>query len=392
MLLKSKGTANSVYDHASYLPTFGNGHCLYLGGGSQSYTNIANATDYEIPIDGSGAFGLSGGQNTWTDSVVEIYSVVPKVNGRRNAEAIHLNFRWLASEKESLLRLVRGYTPVQSPDFQLQFINVLIFGGVGAGKSSFLNSVESVLRNRLAMVSIAGEGVSSVTTKVLKFQMSGTRICLWDCPGWTVRDYRTGELGYLLDGHLPHNFDFKETVTRRSPGFVEMPTFADQVHCFVMAIPVGCVSSREYTDRITELNNFARPRGIITLILLTKIDKYDAKLQNSGLAALNDDDDIGEIIKDLSEATGIIPNYILPVKNYNSERECQLHTDILLLSCLKRMTEAVDDLIIARTNERFQTSSAGRTPKICQSCHQVLSPLALFCPFDGIPVVQPSRR
>ena len=45
--------------------------------------------------------------------------------------------------------------------------NVLLLGEIGAGKSSFINSIDSVLNNRISDVTVVAESASSVTEQVI---------------------------------------------------------------------------------------------------------------------------------------------------------------------------------------------------------------------------------
>ncbi|KAH3798649.1 hypothetical protein DPMN_152251 [Dreissena polymorpha] len=49
---------------------------------------------------------------------------------------------------------------------KLQDYRILLIGPVGAGKSSFCNTVNSVFRGRMTQRAICGEGPHSITTAV----------------------------------------------------------------------------------------------------------------------------------------------------------------------------------------------------------------------------------
>lgn len=61
------------------------------------------------------------------------------------------------------MKFIQSYSPeVQA----LQQARVLLVGPIGAGKSSFFNSINSVFRGNMTCQAIAGTGDRSVTTQV----------------------------------------------------------------------------------------------------------------------------------------------------------------------------------------------------------------------------------
>lgn len=62
-----------------------------------------------------------------------------------------------------MMKFVQGYSP-EVP--AVQQARVLLVGPVGAGKSSFFNSINSVFRGNMTCQAIVGTGNSGVTTQV----------------------------------------------------------------------------------------------------------------------------------------------------------------------------------------------------------------------------------
>lgn len=57
-----------------------------------------------------------------------------------------------------------------------------------------------------------------------------TNFQLWDAMGWSKSDYNSGELGMLLNGHLPDGFDLSQrAIGLLAPGVVAKPSLAQKV-------------------------------------------------------------------------------------------------------------------------------------------------------------------
>ncbi|XP_041346915.1 interferon-induced protein 44-like, partial [Gigantopelta aegis] len=104
------------------------------------------------------------------------------------------------------------YCPVEG--LEDQFVNILLIGQVGAGKSSFFNSVNSVFRDRVTSKARSGGAEHSLTTTFrmykiksketgypLKFRLCDTR-GLEEGQGLDIVD-----LVSVLDGHITDGYE-----------------------------------------------------------------------------------------------------------------------------------------------------------------------------------------
>ncbi|BDA43869.1 probable interferon-induced protein 44 [Coccomyxa sp. Obi] len=176
-------------------------------------------------------------------------------------------------------------------------INVLLVGGVGAGKSSIVSTLDSLFRGRLSRKAAHGQALTgSFTRSLTKYSFRHERAAdygieeaqeapfvLWDSPGWSDTLYQNGELGYILDGNLPNRFDLTQAISPQSHNFVVAPDLADRVHCVCFVVPCQAGSNADYMRRLKELKKDAMDRGIPTLVFLTKVDQYDAEADISRL-------------------------------------------------------------------------------------------------------------
>ena len=81
-------------------------------------------------------------------------------------------------------------------------LNILLFGLAGATKSSFVNSVLTLLNDKdtvgMVHTAVSGGGSDHVTTKLNRFDLPGTDIALWDCWGLTGKTFKGNELQMIL--------------------------------------------------------------------------------------------------------------------------------------------------------------------------------------------------
>lgn len=56
-----------------------------------------------------------------------------------------------------------AYVPIAR---QVEFANVLVFGPAGAGKSSFIRSIDTIIKNRFSHIVDTGTGSCSLTTRL----------------------------------------------------------------------------------------------------------------------------------------------------------------------------------------------------------------------------------
>lgn len=125
----------------------------------------------------------------------------------------------------------------------IKHLNLLLSGGVGAGKSSIVSTVDSLCQGRISRLAPHGQGTGLLTRKLCKYDftdLDSTRKVnwqLWDSMGWGASNYKKGELGYILDGHLPDKCKLDDPISLRTPGFKAEPSIADAVHCMCLVVP-----------------------------------------------------------------------------------------------------------------------------------------------------------
>jgi predicted GTPase len=99
---------------------------------------------------------------------------------------------------------INRYKPRYGEELNLKTANILLFGDVSSGKSSFINSAYSVISNRLEFVAPVSGGREPTTVYYERYPLLDLPIELRDTWGWSESNYKENEIKLLLDGALPN--------------------------------------------------------------------------------------------------------------------------------------------------------------------------------------------
>ncbi|XP_044038558.1 interferon-induced protein 44-like [Siniperca chuatsi] len=213
------------------------------------------------------------------------------------------------------------------------------------GKSSFVNSVESVLRGRI-VVRAPADAISgtSYTKKytTYKIQKDPARFYSFifnDIMGFeqnTNSGVCVEDVKLALSGHVTEGYQFtpEHQLTESDQGYNSSPTLEDSVH--VLAQYLYLLS---YSFRLA-----ASDMGIPQMAILTKVDEACPEVKK----------DINNVYKSMylkqqvdefSMLLGIPPNCIFLVKNYESEINTNDAIDTLTLIALRQMINFGEDFL-----------------------------------------------
>ncbi|TDH08692.1 hypothetical protein EPR50_G00100860 [Perca flavescens] len=259
---------------------------------------------------------------------------------------------WESEKKKELMETIKTYKPTVSSVPQAR---VLLIGPVGAGKSSFFNSINSVFRGHVTSQAIAGSSTTSLTTKFRTYSMKAGRdgkllpIILCDTMGLeesTGAGLDIDDISSILKGHLPDRYQFNPSAPLHSEtsGYRKSPGLKDKIHC-VAYITDACKVSIMPTKLEEKLNAIRRKvnlMGIPQLVLVTKVDEA-CPLVTEDVRNIYKSGYIKEIMQEVSARLGVPLSCVVPVKNYSEELELDPNSDILLLSAIIQMLRFTDN-------------------------------------------------
>ncbi|XP_062422121.1 interferon-induced protein 44-like [Pungitius pungitius] len=260
--------------------------------------------------------------------------------------------RW--GEKEDL-QFMKDYQPHNKEVKQLR---VLLHGPTGSGKSSFINSVESALRDKVTgraptdtnsgesftmkrqtyKINKGGPGTfyPFVFTDIMGLEGS-------DKQGVCVEDIKLDMEGHIKDGY---KFNPLSKISEDNPNYNKSPTLEDKVHVLVCVINCTTVSvlRDESKRKMKQVRLAARDLGIPQLAVLTKIDEACEEVR-SDVKNVYKSKYIKKMMDQVSQDLGFPLNCIFPVKNYNSEIEKKIAIDSLILSAMNRIINFGEDFV-----------------------------------------------
>ncbi|KAL6102786.1 uncharacterized protein ACO6RY_02325 [Pungitius sinensis] len=261
--------------------------------------------------------------------------------------------RWGDTKED--LQFVKYYQPHNEEVKQLR---VLLHGPTGAGKSSFVNSVESALRGRItdrAKTDTASSKSFTTKRRIYKINKEGPGTFYPfvftdtmglegpDQQGICVEDIKLDMKGHIKDGY---KFNPRSEISEDDQYYNNSPTLEDKVHVLIFVIDASTVRllGDESKKKMRQVRLAASDLGIPQLAVLTKIDVACNEVC-SDVKNLYKSRYIKEMVDIITMDLGLQPNYIFPVKNYNTEMETNDDIDTLILSALKRIISFGEDFV-----------------------------------------------
>uniref|UniRef100_A0A673AGT6 G domain-containing protein n=1 Tax=Sphaeramia orbicularis TaxID=375764 RepID=A0A673AGT6_9TELE len=245
-----------------------------------------------------------------------------------------------SSDESEYLQSVRGFEPFQPHDDEKnedQHIRILLHGPVGHGKSSFINSVNSVLQGRMTGRALADACGKSFTKKYKTYKITkeedGTFypfvfndiMGLEKDQGVCEEDIKLAMMGHVRDGY----------TVKDDPYYNTNPSLSDKAHVLVCVVSANEVHLLNH-DAMKKMRNVrleASDMGIPQMAILTNIDEVcpevNADLRNVYKSQF--------VKKTGSKSLGIPLNYIFPVKNYHSEITPNDDLEMLILMALRQI-------------------------------------------------------
>uniref|UniRef100_W5LVX6 G domain-containing protein n=1 Tax=Lepisosteus oculatus TaxID=7918 RepID=W5LVX6_LEPOC len=253
---------------------------------------------------------------------------------------------WGKEEKERLMEEIRTLTPKYKEAKELR---IMMTGQIKAGKSSYINTIDSVFQGNLTSRALAGEDEHSFTKKFKPFRVEdcahgkGDRVLpfvIYDIMGINIivkhpDDFISAVKGHIKDGY---RFNTKEPVrplSVESPVYNKNPTVNDEAHCLVYCVAADQLSIMQdnVLQVMKEIRSQVSDKDISQVVLLTKVDKA-CPLVGKDIRKVYRSKYIKEKIEMFSQILGIPINHILPVKNYSEKISLDDDIDVLALTAL----------------------------------------------------------
>ncbi|XP_060797190.1 interferon-induced protein 44 isoform X2 [Neoarius graeffei] len=260
---------------------------------------------------------------------------------------------WTSKSREELMEKVESYRPACTAVSEAR---VLLLGPVGAGKSSFISSVQSVFSGRVLNRAMVGSSTSTSFTKKLQsfpIRRSGARsdptslvlcdimgIGEGDSTGLSLYDALCVIKGHVMEGH---QFSAEEPVRSDTTGFTKKPSFKDKIHCVVFVVDASKINTypKGLSTMFQKLRDNISSLGVHQVALLTHVDEVCTETSRD-VSKVYRSHQIQQLMVKTGALLGMATSYIIPVRNYSSQLELDDNTDILLLSAVDHILQYAD--------------------------------------------------
>jgi len=147
-------------------------------------------------------------------------------------------------------------------DRRVRAFNTLVFGVIGAGKSSWINSIVTALSHQVEnqLASVGGTS-GHVTTQLVRYRLYNipdvpeVPLNLWDSWGVTLSNYDEEFIGALLKGDVPSGFKIASTYSPRDNTVNNATDYplSREMHAVVIVVPQAITEDSDMLQKMQKV-------------------------------------------------------------------------------------------------------------------------------------------
>uniref|UniRef100_A0A8C6U3A6 G domain-containing protein n=1 Tax=Neogobius melanostomus TaxID=47308 RepID=A0A8C6U3A6_9GOBI len=235
---------------------------------------------------------------------------------------------------------------------EVQHLRFLLYGWIGAGKSSFINSVATTLLGRMAIQQLSTPvmPLTQYKTHKIKKQRSYFPFVFNDIMGLegdNNHGARTEDIKLAMKGHIKDGYKFNpiSPISEKDPHYNPHPKLDDKVHVLVCLLDVNSPEiDRLVIQKMKAVREAARDLGIPQIAIATHADALCEEIEKNLLNVYK-----SKALKkkvEFSNEVGIPLQCIMAVMNYcKGKTKIDPNMDTLILTVLKHMIDFGNDFI-----------------------------------------------
>ncbi|XP_053404081.1 uncharacterized protein LOC128558524 isoform X2 [Mercenaria mercenaria] len=258
------------------------------------------------------------------------------------------------NEKEVVLMKLGGELTELGDDV----LRVLCIGAVHSGKTSFIDSISSALRDEIYSKAAGGYATGrksqgghlvSTTERFQMYQMKykhesediiGSNVYIGDLPGFQESGgIQLDAVKYVIQGHVPNRFKIKDGIKRDSRRFKHRPQKNDKIHCVCFVFDISTPADElpvNIQETFKSLQSWLLDKDIPYVAILTKGDLLSDAVEECKLHVF--DNKILKENKDkLIDMFKFKQSKMFPVINYIHEDTVVPESDALLISAFREI-------------------------------------------------------
>ncbi|XP_053397119.1 uncharacterized protein LOC123551683 [Mercenaria mercenaria] len=340
-------------------------------------TNIGSV--YEDKAGDVDPKAINGGLMTVSDVYVyQVQDEPDKMTDQLKVDIEQHDIR-LKAKKEDLLKL----NELLHHDYNTDHINILLLGEVRSGKSSFFNTLATVLREEVTSTALTGPEKTSVTTRLHRYELKtksghAMPIQVIDIRGFTANSGYEHEIDQILNGNVKPGYEFG----KKSKPIGKEFTLAGgpyKIHVVCFVVDVTQVESQQHSamvKKIREMKETIRKRDLPIIGIATKFDVLCPKIHEN-VENVQRSAKALDAVKSTAEYLEIQENCVFPVVNYTDDTDIDKAKDILLLDALdcieKRAMDYLQQVLEWKTLPSVWTSRIDTLETVSKNKEELLS-------------------
>lgn len=231
-------------------------------------------------------------------------------------------------------------------------INILVFGLVGSGKSSLVNTFITASRNSGQLSSYAvshPNNYRSTTKKLVEVELmtlsNNATVNIFDCIGFPPDMNKAttliDDIKKTINGHIKSGYEFQnKTIQENDEYYRRNPTLSDKMHCvlFVVNGEQDLKENDSVYSPLKSLQNHLEDMNIPIRLILTKADKPSV-CGVSGLSYIFWSTEAKNKVEDAKKRFALLDCQVYPIANYVSGTKQTVTQDVLALLAMNSIIQ-----------------------------------------------------